>query len=426
MHENQVVKHYLMIRQQTETICQPLEVEDYVIQSMDDVSPPKWHLAHTTWFFETFILIPHDKNYKVYHAEFKTLFNSYYQSLSRPNSRNARGLLSRPTVKTIYDYRHHVDRHLCAYLDTMPVSKWHEVAPLLDMGLAHEEQHQELLLMDIKYNYSLHYPHVPVYQKSTLAPSNNLLSDHRQALDEYFIFVKGGQVSLGFVGEGFSFDNERPAHPILLAPYRIANRLVTNGEYLAFIDAGGYKNPIYWLADGWDYVQRGQLQAPLYWYETHGQWHELTLQGLQPLVFHQPVCHVSYYEADAYARWREKRLPTEAEWEHGVTEWKLQPQEGNFLENHLLHPAPAVQPNMPQQFFGDLWEWTTSAYAPYPGYQTYSGVLSEYNGKFMCNQMVLRGGSCVTPRSHIRTSYRNFFQPEKRWPFVGFRLAENV
>lgn len=426
MRENEVVKNYLTIRQQTEAICQPLEVEDYVIQAMDDVSPPKWHLAHTTWFFETFILIPYDKSYKVYQTEFTLLFNSYYQSLNQPSLRSARGLLSRPTVKTIYDYRRYVDQHMAAYLEAIPDAQWHDVVKLLEVGLAHEEQHQELLLMDIKYNYSLHYPHVPIYQTRPSFIPSQLPPDVQPSLEEDFIFVEGGQVSMGYAGTGFSFDNERPTHPVLIASYRIANRLVTNQEYLAFIRAGGYQNPSYWLADGWDYIQRYQLKAPLYWYEIEGRWYELTLQGIQPLVLPQPVCHVSYYEADAYARWREKRLPTEMEWEHFVTQRQLSPQDGNFLENNWLHPLPVVQSKMPQQFFGDVWEWTMSPYAPYPGYQAYSGVLGEYNGKFMCNQMVLRGGSCITPRAHLRASYRNFFQVDKRWPFVGFRLAENA
>ncbi len=425
MHDR-IIKNYLTIRQQTEAICQPLEIEDYVIQGMDDVSPAKWHLAHTTWFFETFILIPSVKNYRVYRPEFVSLFNSYYQSLNQPYLRSARGLLSRPTVAVIYDYRHYVDKHMQTYLSHLSIDQ-DDTLKLLAIGLAHEQQHQELLLMDIKYNYSLHYPDVPIYQKSLAISSQPPSLNAQSSLEEYFISVEGGIASVGFAGEGFSFDNEHPVHRTLLTPYRIANRLVTNEDYLMFINAGGYQNPAYWLSDGWDCIQKNQWKAPLYWYHFQDQWHQLSLKGLTPLVLNQPICHVSYYEADAYARWRGKRLPTEMEWEHFVSCSQFCLQESNFLESNILHPLPTTDlSNAPQQFFGDVWEWTMSAYVPYPGYNAYAGSLGEYNGKFMCNQMVLRGGSCVTPRDHIRASYRNFFQADKRWQFAGFRLAEDI
>lgn len=426
MRHDRIIKKYLSIRQQTEAICRPLKIEDYVIQGIEDVSPPKWHLAHTTWFFETFILIPYVKNYATYNPQFTTLFNSYYQSLNQPYLRGARGLLSRPTVETIYDYRHYVDQHMQAYLEGLSANEYLNLYQLLDIGFAHEEQHQELLLMDIKYNYSLHYPDVPIYQKRSELYSTSSL-DTGPCAKEYFISVDGEITSIGFTGPGFHFDNECPPHRILLGPYRIANRLVTNEDYLQFIDAGGYQNSAYWLSDGWDTIQQNQWKAPLYWYNSQGKWYQFTLHGLEPLALNQPVCHISYYEADAYARWRHKRLPTEAEWEHFVSHQQLCPKDNNFLESKILHPLPAMRPSKdPQQFLGDVWEWTMSAYAPYPGYQPYSGALGEYNGKFMCNQVVLRGGSCVTPRAHIRSSYRNFFQANKRWQFAGFRLAEDA
>lgn len=414
----ELIQHYQQIRQQTETICIPLEIEDYVIQGMDDVSPAKWHLAHTTWFFETLILIPNLKNYKIFDPLFQDLFNSYYQSLGTPYPRLKRGLLSRPTVKKIYDYRHAIDDQIQHYLLTCSIEQLQIIEEKLIIGFQHEQQHQELLLMDIKYNYSLN-PEYPAY--SALQPQS-----HTKILKETFIPVEGIITTIGFRGNGFSYDNESPPHSCILSAYNIANRLVTAGEYLEFIQDGGYKNPLFWLSDGWDWVVKNHQKAPLYWINLNGQWKLFTLNGLVEINTEEPISHVNYYEADAYARWRGMRLPTEMEWEHFVTLNKLTPEKGNFLENKKFHPQPIKSSfSSLTQFFGDVWEWTCSNYSPYPGYKPYTGALGEYNGKFMCNQMVLRGGSCVTPKSHIRATYRNFFYPDKQWAFSGFRLVDN-
>lgn len=415
--KGQLMERYQSVRAKTEELCRPLEIEDYVIQSIDDVSPPKWHLAHTTWFFETFVLIPKLATYRAFDPIFQHLFNSYYQTLGEPYPRLRRGVLARPTVKTIYSYRHYLDQALLAYIDQTTDEDFQVIEPMVTLGLHHEQQHQELILMDIKHNFS-QGPDFPSYQAHVLAPcktSASALNLNRLA---------GGIVEIGHQGNGFCFDNELPRNELILKPYLIATRLVTNGEYAEFIDAGGYQNPTYWLSDGWDCVLKNQWQAPLYWYFIEGSWYLFTLNGLCKLDENEPVSHVSFYEADAYARFRGLRLPLEAEWEHCVAHFAIEPKTGHFLEENVLHPkASPVNQDMPQQFFGDLWEWTRSPYCAYPGYKQHHGALGEYNGKFMSNQFVLRGGACVTPQSHIRATYRNFFQPEKRWQFSGIRLA---
>ncbi|MBI4782140.1 MAG: ergothioneine biosynthesis protein EgtB [Oscillatoriophycideae cyanobacterium NC_groundwater_1537_Pr4_S-0.65um_50_18] len=404
---------YQRVRTLSEKICQPLEAEDYVIQTMPDVSPPKWHLAHTTWFFETFLLVPYLPDYEVFHAQYGYLFNSYYEAVGQRHPRPQRGLLARPTVKEVYQYR--------AYVDEAMQTLWKErgdradLAALMELGLHHEQQHQELLLTDIKHIFAIN-PLRPSYRTDLPpAPSPATITDR-------WLDYPGGLEAIGYEGQDFAFDNESPRHPTYLQDFWLAARLVTNGEYLEFIEAGGYSKPEYWLSEGWAMLQTQSVQAPLYWEEVDGNWWVMTLGGFVPLNPHEPVCHVSFYEADAYARWAGKRLPTEAEWEVAAAQVSLQ---GNLLESGRLHPCAAIGTTRPDQIFGDVWEWTQSAYLPYPGFQPATGAIGEYNGKFMCNQMVLRGGSCATPASHIRATYRNFFPASTRWQFSGIRLAHS-
>lgn len=406
-----LIKHYLHIRRTTERCCEPLETEDYVIQSMDDVSPPKWHLAHTTWFFETFILAAL-KSYQHFDAHYSHLFNSYYQSVGAPYPRAQRGLLARPTVKKIFEYRHAIDEQILNFLITASDENILLLKDLFILGLHHEQQHQELLLMDIKHNFSLHPEH-PTYQK--IAP----LAANLCPVNKKFIPMSGDKVHIGYQGNDFCFDNELPLHQQLLSEYAIADHLVSNGDYLQFIHDGGYDNAEWWLADGWECVRKNNWRAPLYW--NIDDLTLFTLNGLQQINLDEPVSHISFYEADAYARYKKCRLPTEVEWEHYVKQFAVQHHHDNFLEANIFHPRVATSDG---QFFGDVWEWTSSAYSPYPGYKPLAGAVGEYNGKFMSNQFVLRGGSCVTPATHIRASYRNFFQPEKRWQFSGIRLAK--
>ncbi len=402
--------HYQNIRQVSAEICQPLAIEDYGVQSMPDVSPPKWHLAHTTWFFETFLLVPHLPGYEIFHPQFGYLFNSYYEAIGERHPRLQRGLLSRPTVADVYGYRAAIDRAMNILLSLPSINS--ELADLVQLGLHHEQQHQELLLTDIKHILG-NNPLYPSYRADLPSEVSNNISIEWSS-------YPGGVYAIGHEGTEFAFDNESPRHAVYLQDYAIANRLVTNGEYLEFITAGGYQKPEYWLAAGWSTVQIEQWQAPLYWEEIAGQWWVMTLAGLLCLNIDEPVCHISFYEADAYARWAGKRLPTEAEWEVAASQLPLQ---GNFLESGQLHPSAATTKNRPEQMFGDVWEWTQSAYLPYPGFQSAAGAVGEYNGKFMCNQMVLRGGSCATSHSHMRPTYRNFFPPATRWQFSGLRLA---
>lgn len=405
---------YQQVRQLSEKICQPLAIEDYVIQTMPDVSPPKWHLAHTTWFFETFLLIPYLKGYEVFHPQFNYLFNSYYEAVGDRHPRPQRGLLSRPTVTTVYQYRAYVDRSIqeaiASHLDNP------DFAYLLLLGLHHEQQHQELLFTDIKHILATN-PTRPVYCKATTFTTK---VDSRDSREKYLDYP-GGIYSIGHTGEGFAFDNESPAHQTFLQDYYLASQLVTNEEYLEFIDAGGYNNPEYWLAEGWATLRTENWRSPLYWEKNEDRWQIMTLMGMTDLTDDEPVCHVSFFEADAYARFRGKRLPTEAEWEVAASFVEIR---GNFLESERLHPLVGKAITRPDRLYGDVWEWTQSAYHPYPGFQAAKGAVGEYNGKFMCNQMILRGGSCVTSRSHIRPTYRNFFPPATRWQFTGIRLAE--
>lgn len=402
-------------RRWTERLCEPLAIEDYMLQISEEASPPRWHLAHVSWFFETFLLRPFLPGYRVFHPRFEYLFNSYYeQTGSGFWPRHERGLLSRPTVAEILDYRRHVDAGIAALIERCPEADWPGVLGRLEIGINHEQQHQELLLTDIKRNLA-HNPLEPVYRSD--------LPEAPRGVPEplHFVDLDGGLVEIGAGDRGFAWDNERPRHRVYLAPHALADRPVSNGEYLDFIADGGYGRPELWLADGWAIVQSQGWRAPLYWKETEGDWRVMTLGGSRLLNPAEPVCHVSYYEADAYATWAGRRLPTEVEWEHAASGLAVQ---GNFVESDRLHPWPAEpSPDGLRQLFGDLWEWTGSAYLPYPGYRPPAGALGEYNGKFMCNQMVLRGGSCASARDHVRASYRNFFYPHQRWQFQGFRLA---
>lgn len=414
MDKKSLLQHYHSIRKKTEELCQPLDIEMYVIQSHPDVSPPKWHLAHTTWFFETFILKT-QKNYQLFDPLFHYLFNSYYKTQGNAYPRDQRGLLARPSVKEVYEYRKYVDDAIDDLINRL--ENLDKIAHLCTLGLNHEQQHQELLLMDLKYNFNID-PSYPSYQSSTTAKS-------KATLKLEFIEQNGGLIAIGAEEKHFCFDNELPRHHYYLKPFSIANRLINNQEYLQFINEDGYHRPELWLDDGWYYSQKNAINAPLYWKLIDNKWYEYTLHGLQPLDLTAPVAHISYYEADAYARYKQARLPTEFEWEHCAA--TLSNLTGNFLDKENFHPHAAhKQDNALMQLFGDLWEWTSSAYLPYPGFKSLPGSLGEYNGKFMNNQMVLRGGCCVTPQDHIRTSYRNFFQQDKRWQFSGIRLCKDI
>ncbi|RZO84891.1 MAG: ergothioneine biosynthesis protein EgtB [OM182 bacterium] len=404
------------VRERTQWLCTHLETEDYGVQPMPDASPPKWHLAHTTWFFETFLIKRFLPSTPVFHPHFEQLFNSYYNGVGEPFPRDKRGTLSRPTVSEVMAYRAHVDEAMHA-LAAMSVSDEDEqsIRQIMQLGRHHEQQHQELLLTDIKYNFG-HNPLYPPFVDTTAlscshAPPQSALS---------FIDYDPGLVEIGAM-PGFCFDNEMPRHKVYLTAFSLANRLVTNAEFQAFMEDGGYHRPELWLSEGWSQRHQQGRDHPLYWRQQDGVWFEYRLDGLYPLVANAPVVHVSGYESAAFAAWSNARLPTEFEWEFAASfEQNLG---GNFAEQNLLHPQP--QRDGHAQMFGDVWEWTSSHYGPYPGYQSLPGVLGEYNGKFMSSQWVLRGGSCATPQNHIRASYRNFFYPKDTWQFSGIRLARN-
>jgi len=410
---------YRKTRLASETICAPLHAEDYVVQSMPDVSPPKWHLAHASWFFETFLLIPFLNGYQPFDPAYDRLFNSYYETHGQPFPRPRRGVISRPTVAEIYRYRAHVDQAMERLLQAPPAEHVDAIRERVELGLHHEQQHQELLLMDIKHILAQN-PLNPAY-RGDLAPPPAV----EAAPLAWHAYPAGVQeIGVAETDTGFSFDNERPRHRRFLEAFELAARPVTNGEFLAFIEDGGYHRPDHWLADGWQQANEAGWQAPLYWCREGGVWHHMTLGGLRPVDLEAPVCHVSFFEADAYARWAGARLPDEAEWEVAARDVA---STGNLAEADRLQPVAAAAPEEgPGQLFGDVWEWTGSAYRPYPGFRTAPGSLGEYNGKFMSGQMVLRGGACVTPHAHVRASYRNFFPPPARWAFTGFRLARDA
>jgi len=397
---------YRAVRARTEHLAAPLEPEDYQLQSMPDCSPPKWHLAHTTWFFETFLLAPHEPGHRPHHPRYGYLFNSYYDAVGDRWPRPARGLLSRPTVAEVYAYRRAVDERMLALLHSADEATFAAFAPVLELGLNHEEQHQELLLTDLKHALGLN-PLWPAYAAAVTTPAvpTPLTWDRHPSEVRRF----------GHAGPGFAFDNEGPRHRAFVAAFEIASRPVTNGEFLAFVADGGYDRPELWLSDGWAARQRAGWRVPLHWHPDDRA--IFTLHGMRPLDPDEAVCHVSFYEADAYARWAGARLPTEFEWE---TAAGPRPVRGNFLDSGRLHPSGGGS------IYGDVWVWTASPYVAYPGYRPAAGALGEYNGKFMCNQLVLRGGSCVTPPGHVRPTYRNFFPPDARWQFSGLRLARDV
>jgi ergothioneine biosynthesis protein EgtB len=405
-------------RQQSLALCEPLSPEDMMVQSCAEASPAKWHLAHTTWFFETFILREYLAGYRPYDPDFLWLFNSYYNDVSAQPEKKLRASFSRPSLEAILAYRTHVEEAIARLeAQTMP----EEAARRIELGIHHEQQHQELLCYDIKHAFWSNPLH-PFYREgggfTSVAPSLCWLE------------FAGGLTEIGHSGDGFAYDNESPRHSVYLEPYALASRTVTCAEYLPFMEDGGYRRPELWLSEGWDTVQAQQWRAPLYWREVDGAWMIYTLRGLRPLseLEATPVCHVSYLEAEAFARWSGKRLPTEAEWEAAVAaRMPAAPKGANMMESGTFHPVAASGTGTDlEQVFGDVWEWTRSAYLGYPGYHAPNGALGEYNGKFMVNQMVLRGGSAVTPRLHIRSTYRNFFSPATRWQFAGIRLAQDL
>lgn len=413
-----LARRLFAVRAFSERLVAPLAPEDCVIQSMPDVSPTRWHLAHTTWFFETFVL-KRQPGYQLYDEHYEVLFNSYYNSVGEQFPRAQRGLLSRPTVAEVLAYRQQVDASLRRLLECESLSE--EVLSIIELGLHHEQQHQELMLTDIKHVLSCN-PLFPVYD-GRVRPFGKT-SDCRSGSTSF----AGGLVEIGFDGNGFAYDNESPRHRVFLEPFALSNQLVTAGEYLEFMQDGGYRRPELWLSLGWSTVEQQAWQTPLYWHFKDGIWYYFTLAGLAPVDLATPVCHVSYFEADAYARWAGARLPTEAEWELASQQI---PIAARFADNSLaagetVHPSPNVidEDTTLAQMFGTLWQWTASAYSAYPGYAPPPGAIGEYNGKFMCNQYVLRGGSCATPSHHIRRTYRNFFPPDTRWQFSGIRLAK--
>jgi ergothioneine biosynthesis protein EgtB len=416
-HAAFLIERYRRVRDFTARLCRNLEPEDYVVQSMPDVSPTKWHLAHTSWFFETFVVKQWMPRYRSEVPQYAYLFNSYYNAAGDMHRRDLRGLISRPTVAETYRFRESIDECVLQLLADADDARLAEIEPVLTLGLHHEQQHQELLVTDIKHVFAQN-PLYPVFHEAKTDAQNGGVAPQR------FIEFDEAIVMIGHDGAGFSYDNEGPRHRALVPAFSLSNRLITNGEYLEFMEAGGYTRPEFWLSLGWMTVNEQRWRAPLYWVERDGAWCNFTLSGFRPVDEAEPVTHISYFEADAYANWAGARLPTEFEWERVATDL---PIAGNFVDDERFHPARTSRSNDSalHQMYGDAWEWTRSGYLPYPGYRAGPGALGEYNGKFMCNQMVLRGGSCATSRDHIRSTYRNFFQPEKRWQFTGIRLARD-
>ena len=412
-------ERFFKIRHFTEELCKPLKTEDYVIQSMYDVSPTRWHLAHSTWFFEGFILSQEDPTYKPLNPMYHHLFNSFYNALGESYPREKRGLLSRPTVAEVYEFREYINEKLWKFLGELDEKRFDKIARVVEMGLQHEQQHQELILTDIKHVFSMNPLH-PAYSETE---SGADISGDIPPIG--WIDFTEGVYWIGHEGKGFAFDNEYPRHRVFIEPFQLASRLVTNGEFMAFIEDGGYQKPLLWLSEGWNEVNNEKWNSPAYWEKKDGEWWHHTLCGFKKINESEPVCHVSYYEADVFANWAGARLPYETEWEAAS---KDVPAGGNFVDDKKYHPVTINENDgsKPAQLFGDVWEWTRSHYSPYPGYKAAPGAIGEYNGKFMCNQFVLRGGSCATSSDHIRPTYRNFFYAAERWQFMGIRLAKDV
>ncbi len=404
-----LTESFLSSRQETEALCEPLAIEDYGLQAIPETSPIKWHIAHTSWFYETFLLQPFLSDYSVFSSRYEHLFNSYYNAIGQPFLRPKRHLLSRPTVKEVFEYRKYVTNAMLKLLE----ETHHDDRPLIEhrtqLGIQHEKQHQELMLTDLKYNF-FQNPLYPVYQPLNLPAFKSSNQD--------WIAISAGTHSCGADGNSFCFDNETPRHSVFLHSAKLSNKLVTNGEFLDFINDGGYENPLLWLSDGWSWRCEHSITHPLYWIKhSEGHYSEFTLAGVQPLDMNAPICHINYYEADAFARWAGYRLPTEFEWEVASLEHFSQ---DTLSKSHGIHPSPEHS-----SWFQQVWQWTQSSYAPYPGFHPAEGAVGEYNGKFMCNQMVLRGGSCFSPSHHVRPTYRNFFYPTDRWQMTGLRLAKH-
>jgi ergothioneine biosynthesis protein EgtB len=412
------VKRFKRIRKQTINICKPLSVEDFVAQPVVDVSPPKWHLGHTTWFFEALILENYEDDYQEHDQRYGYLFNSYYNTVGDRVQRPNRGHMTRPTVEEIIHYREIIDDRMLQFIESETVRIDNKLAYILELGLQHEQQHQELLVTDLKHILGLN-PLFPVYKE--------YIGDDKESgpMNNGYVAVDEGIYEIGYEGDGFCFDNELSRHKVYLKAFQFMDRLVTNEEYLEFIEDGGYSRFNFWLSEGWDWVRKNDIHTPLYWHKIDHKWFYYTLSGLEEIKLDDPVTHVCYFEADAFASWKGKRLLTEAEWEVGSQIHEPNPHKNsNFIEKG--HFRPLSNRNNHYQFMGDVWEWTASAYLPYPDFKTAEGAIGEYNGKFMVNQMVLRGGSCATSEDHIRNTYRNFFHPHLRWQFTGIRLAENI
>ncbi|MDZ7716187.1 MAG: ergothioneine biosynthesis protein EgtB [Balneolaceae bacterium] len=414
--KDHLISRFTSVRDFSMELVEPLETEDFVVQAMTNTSPTKWHLAHVSWFFETFLLEKVYDDYESLHPQYSYIFNSYYLQTGEPHTRSKRGLLTRPTVQEVFEYREYVNEQVLQFLEKATEDQLSEFGPVIEIGNNHEQQHQELMITDFKYLFSQN-PLLPTYKEIELPESKPVPSLNWISFEE-------GIYEVGNEGHEFTYDNEHPRHRRFLESFEIADRLITNGEFIEFMEDGGYERSELWLDDGWATVNQEGWDAPLYWIDKDGEWYNFTLSGLRKVDPNEPVTHVSYYEADAYARWADARLPTEGEWEAAAGD---KPYKGNFVEQGNFHPRPLQKgENKIKQLYGDVWEWTKSAYDAYPGYKPLPGALGEYNGKFMSSQYVLRGGSCATSQSHIRKTYRNFFYPDARWQFNGIRLARTV